>query len=61
MDNLIKCQFPSDDHHANVLAKHLYVKTECPFGNKEASVDDIICFLFDALGFNDEDLISVYV
>jgi hypothetical protein len=27
----------------------------------EASIDDMVFVLFDALGFNDEDLITVYV
>ena len=54
-------KFPSNDHHANWLAKHLYVKTNWNFCDTEASVNDIVYALFHALGFNDGHLISVYV
>ena len=53
-------KFPSN-YHARWLAKHLYVNTKNCFGNTEASMDDMVFILFDALGFNDGDLITVYV
>ena len=60
-ENLFKYNFSSGDHRANVLAKHLFVKTESRLGNREAPVDDFVRVLFDASGFSDEDLISVPV
>jgi hypothetical protein len=56
----VKAEFPSD-HQAALLAKHLYRTTSSCFGNMEVSIDDMVMVLFDALGFNDEDLITVYV
>ncbi len=59
--SILEENFPSN-YHARWLAKHLYVNTRNLFGNSEASIDDMIFFiLFDALGFNDGDLITVYV
>ncbi len=58
--SIFEKNFPSN-YHARSLAKHLYVNTSNRFGNSEASIDDVIFILFDALGFNDGDLITVYV
>jgi hypothetical protein len=57
-ENILKAEFPSD-HQAALLAKHLYRTTSSCFGNMEVSIDDMVMVLFDALGFNDEDLITV--
>jgi hypothetical protein len=59
-ENTLKAEFPSD-HHAAWLAKHLYRTTSSCFDNMEVSINDMVIALFDALGFNDENLITVYV
>ncbi len=57
--NILKKKFPSN-HHANWLAKHLYLSTtSCYSGDIETSIHDTVIVLFDALGFNDDDLITV--
>ncbi|CAF1657625.1 unnamed protein product [Rotaria magnacalcarata] len=58
LENLLKDKFPSDSQ-ASWLAKHLYLTTIRCFGNMEASIDDMVIVLFNALGFNDGDLITV--
>jgi hypothetical protein len=55
----LKAKFSPDHHHAAWLAKHLYLTTSSCFGNMEASIDDMVIVLFDVLGFNDKDLITV--
>jgi hypothetical protein len=60
LESIFKFEFPSD-HNAACLAKHLYINTSSCFGHMEASIDDMVYVLFNALGFNDEDLITVYV
>jgi hypothetical protein len=59
-ETMLKVKFPSD-HHAAWFAKHLYINTSSCFGNIEASVDDMVFVLFNALGFNDGELITMYV
>jgi len=56
--SILEKKFPSN-YHARWLAKHLYLNTRNSFGNTEGSSDDMIFVIFDALGFNDEDLIIV--
>ena len=53
-------EFPSDQQ-ASWFAKHLHLNISGCFGNMEASVDDMMFVLFNALGFNDGDLVTVYV
>ncbi|CAF4729914.1 unnamed protein product [Rotaria sp. Silwood1] len=57
-ENLLKVKFPSDPQ-ASWLAKHMYLITSSCFGNMEASIDDMVIVLFNALGFNDGDLITM--
>lgn len=53
--------FPTDNHHANWFAKHLFLVSSGEIRAVEASVDDMMCVVFDALGFNDNNLLTVYV
>jgi len=41
------------------LAKNLYLSTTSYSGDIETSIHDTVIVFFDALGFNDEDLITV--
>ena len=59
-ESIVKIQLPSD-HHAACLAKHFYINASSCFGNMEASINDMVYVLFNALGSNDGDLITVYV
>ncbi|CAM4789357.1 unnamed protein product [Rotaria magnacalcarata] len=58
LENLLKVKFPSDSQTSS-FAKNVYLTITSCFGNMEASIDDIIIVLFNALGFNDGDLITV--
>ncbi|CAF5199949.1 unnamed protein product, partial [Rotaria magnacalcarata] len=60
LENLLKVKFPSDSQTSS-FAKNVYLTITSCFGNMEASIDDIIIVLFNALGFNDGDLITVFV
>ncbi|CAF4876023.1 unnamed protein product, partial [Rotaria sp. Silwood2] len=57
-ESLLNAVFPSDPQ-ASWLAKHMYLNSSSCFGNTEASVDDMVIVLFNALGFNDGNLITV--
>ncbi|CAF3484580.1 unnamed protein product [Rotaria socialis] len=57
-ENVLKAKFPSD-HQASCFAKHLYATTNEDFPNMETNIDDATIILFNALGFNDSDLITM--
>jgi hypothetical protein len=56
----MKSVFPTDSNAA-WFAKHLHIITTLKLGHVEASVDDMMVALFHSLGFNEGDLITVYV
>ena len=57
---MIESEFPTDSNAA-WFAKHLHIIHTHILGNSEASVDDMMIALFHCLGFNEGDLITVYV
>ena len=56
--SLWKRVFPTDPN-AQWFAKHLYATITGGFGNFESSVDDMVLALFQSLGFNEGNLITV--
>lgn len=57
---MIESVFPTDSNAA-WFAKHLHIISTHILGNVEASVDDMMIALFHCLGFNEGNLITVYV
>jgi hypothetical protein len=56
----MKSVFPTDSNAA-WFAKHLHIITTLKLGHVEASVDDMMIAIFHCLGFDEGDLITVYV